>query len=188
MSTTFNPAGESNVARFVVAYAPTGTSESREGRDKSWTELISTVNRIPNNHHPFTLTDANARTGQDRRGDLSVVGASGRNYRSNDSIRRSRLQFAGDNRLALVDTLFPPTRKARRVHSTVCESSVLATSLHGNITAGLLTMSFSTLYHPTGRTLITTCAPQCGASVASHTTDLGDPYCEQTDRQAGNTI
>ena len=102
MSMTFNLTGKSNAVIFVVAYGPTDTvSNTREHKDVFWADLESAVSRV------FVLIDANARTGV-RMGeeDCKVIGAYGRDTRVSDSNRTSLLRFAGDNKLALVNTFF----------------------------------------------------------------------------------
>ena len=102
MSMTFNLTGKSNAVTFVVAYGPTDTvSNTRENNDAFWADLESAVSRV------FVLIDANARTGV-RMGeeDCKVIGAYGRDTRVSDSNRTSLLRFAGDNKLALINTFF----------------------------------------------------------------------------------
>ena len=102
MSMTFNLTGKSNAVTFVVAYGPTDTvSNTREHKDVFWADLESAVSRV------FFLIDANARTGV-RMGEegCKVFGAYGRDTRVSDSNRTSLLRFAGDNKLALVNTFF----------------------------------------------------------------------------------
>ena len=103
VSMTFNLTGKSNAVTFVVAYGPTDTvSNTREHKDVFWADLESAVSRV------FVLIDANARTGV-RMGeeDCKVIGAYGRDTRVCDRNRTSLLRFAGDNKLALVNTFFP---------------------------------------------------------------------------------
>ena len=108
MSMTFNLTGKSNAVTFVVAYGPTDTvSNTREQKDVFWTDLENAVSRVPSSDDLFTLIDTNARTGV-RMGevDCKVTGAYGRDTRVNDSNGTSLLRFAGDSKLALVNTFF----------------------------------------------------------------------------------
>ena len=78
MSTTFNLAGKSNAATFVVAYGPTDTvSNTREQKDVYWADLESAVSRVPSSNYLFVLIDANARTGvrMGEEEDWKVIGA-----------------------------------------------------------------------------------------------------------------
>ena len=108
MSTTFNLTGKSNAVTFVVAYGPTDiVSNTREQKDVFWANLESAVSRVPSSDYLFVLIDANPRTGV-RMGEevCKVTGAYGRDTRVSDSTGASRLRFAGDNKLALVNTFF----------------------------------------------------------------------------------
>ena len=108
MSMTFNLTGKSNVVTFVVAYGPTDTvSNTREQKDVFWADLKSAVSRVPSSDYLFVLINANARTGV-RMGeeDCKVIGAYGRDTRVSDSNGTSILRFAGDNKLAVVNTVF----------------------------------------------------------------------------------
>ena len=108
MSMTFNLAGKSNAITFVVAYRPTDTvSNTRQQKDVFWADLESAVSRVPSSGCLFVLTEANARTGV-RMGeeDCKVIGAYGRDTRVSYSNGTSLLRFAGDNKLALVNTFF----------------------------------------------------------------------------------
>ena len=108
MSMTFNLTGKSNAITFVVAYGPTDTvSNTRRQKDVFWADLESAVSRVPSSDCLFVLIDANARTGV-RMGeeDCKVIGAYGRDTRVSDSNGTSLLRFAGDNKLALVNTFF----------------------------------------------------------------------------------
>ena len=108
MSMTFNLTGKSNAVTFIVAYGPTDTvSDTREQKAVFWTDLESAVSRVPSSDYLFVLIDANARTGV-RMGeeDCKVIGAYGRDTRVSDSNGTSLLRFAGDNKLALVNTFF----------------------------------------------------------------------------------
>ena len=62
---------------------------------------------MPSSDYLFVLTDANAgtsvRMGEE---DCKVAGAYGRDTRVSDSNGTSLLRFAGDNKLALVNTFF----------------------------------------------------------------------------------
>ena len=92
--------------------------------------------------------------------DCKVIGSYGRDTRVSDSNGTSLLRFAGDNKLALVNTFFP--RDARIVHSTVPGpriGSVLTTSSRDIHTASLSEMSpftCSRMRIPT----TTSCAPE----------------------------
>ena len=108
MSMTFNLTGKFNAIIFVVAYGPTDTvSNTRQQKDVFLADLESAVSRVPSSDCLFVLIDANARTGV-RMGeeDCKVVGAYGRDTRVSDSNGTSLLRFAGDNKLALVNTFF----------------------------------------------------------------------------------
>ena len=108
MSMTFNLTGKSNAVTFIVAYGPTDTvSNTREQKAVFWADLESAVSRVPSSDYLFVLIDANARTGV-RMGeeDCKVIGAYGRDTRVSDSNGTSLLRFAGDNKLALVNTFF----------------------------------------------------------------------------------
>ncbi|CAM9367221.1 unnamed protein product, partial [Sphacelaria rigidula] len=70
-----------------------------------WTESDSTVNRAPNSHHLLILMGANARTGEN----CKNIGGTRPGSQVNDST--SLLQFAGDNRLALVNTFFNQSQR-----------------------------------------------------------------------------
>ena len=108
MSMTFNLTGKSNAITFVVAYGPTdNVSNTRQQKDVFWAELESAVSRVPSSDCLFVLIDANARTGV-RMGEegCKVIGAYSRDTRVSDSNGTSLLRFAGDNKLALVNTFF----------------------------------------------------------------------------------
>ena len=108
MSMAFNLTGKSNAVTFVVAYGPTDTvSNTREQKDVFWVDLESADNRVPSSDFMFVLIYANARTGV-RMGeeDCKVIGAYGTDTRVSDSTGTSLLRFAGDNKLALVNTFF----------------------------------------------------------------------------------
>ena len=107
MSMTFNLTGKPNVVTFIVAYGPTDTVSNTRGEQKAvfWADLESAVSRVPSSDYLFALIDANARTGV-RMGeeDCKVIGAYGRDTRVGESNGTSLLRFAGDNKLALVNT------------------------------------------------------------------------------------
>ena len=108
MSMTFNLTGKSNAITLVVAYGPTDTvSNTRQQKDVFWADLKSAVSRVPSRDCLFVLIDANARTGVLMgEEDCKVFGAYGRDTRVSDSNGTSLLRFAGDNKLALVNTFF----------------------------------------------------------------------------------
>ena len=107
MSMTFNLTGKSNAITFVVGYGPTDTvSNTREQKDMFWADLESAVSRVPSSDYLFVLKDANAKTGVRMGEDCKVIGAYGRDPRVSDSNGTSLLRFAGDNKLALVNTFF----------------------------------------------------------------------------------
>ena len=108
MSMTFHLTGKSNAVTFVVAYGPTDTvSNTREQKDVFWADLENAVSRVPSSDYLFNVIDTNARTGV-RMGeeDCKIIGAYGRDTRVSDSNGTSLLRFAGDNKLALVNTFF----------------------------------------------------------------------------------
>ena len=141
----FNLTGKSNAVTFVVAYGPTDiVSNTREQKDVFWADLENAVSRVPSSDYRFLLLDADARTGV-RMGeeDCKVIGAYDKDTRVSDSNGTSLLRFAGDNKLALVNTFFLSPRDARLVHSTVPGSrigNVLTTSSRDNHTASLSKM------------------------------------------------
>ena len=97
----------SNSVTFVVAYAP--TEEAPEGqRAKYMTAFNCTVASVPAREYVFVLTDANARTGKRGEGggetNSKVLGAYGRDKLNENG--KLLLGFAGDNKLALLNTLF----------------------------------------------------------------------------------
>ena len=108
MSMTFNLTGKSNAVTFIVAYGPTDTvSNTREQKAVFWADLESAVSRVLSSDYLFVLIDANARTDvRIREEDRKVIGAYGRDTRVSDSNGTSLLRFAGDNKLALVNTFF----------------------------------------------------------------------------------
>ena len=72
-----------------------------------WADFESTVSRVPSSDYIIVLIDANARTGvRIGQEDCKVIGAYGRDTRASDSNGTSLLRFAGDNKLALVNTFF----------------------------------------------------------------------------------
>ena len=73
-----------------------------------WADLKSAVSQVPSSDYLFVLIDANARTGvrMGEEEDCKVFGAYGRETRVSDSNGTSLLRFAGDNKLALVNTFF----------------------------------------------------------------------------------
>ena len=108
MSMTFNLTGKSNAITFVVTYSPTDiVSNTREQKDVFWVDFDSAVSRVPSSDYLFVLIDANARTDV-RIGekDCKVIGTYGRDTRVSDSNGTSLLRFAGNNKLALVNTCF----------------------------------------------------------------------------------
>ena len=108
MSMTFNLTGKSNAVTFVVAYGATDTvSNTREQKDVFWADLESAVSRVPSSDYLFVLINANAETGVLMgEEDCKVIGAYGRDTLVSDSNGTSLLRFAGDNKLALVNTFF----------------------------------------------------------------------------------
>ena len=108
MSMTFNLTDKSNAVTFIVAYGPTDTvSNTRKHKDVLWADLESAVSRVPSSDYLFVLIDSNARTGVLMgEEDCKVVGSYGRDTPVTDSNGTSLLRFAGDNKLALVNTLF----------------------------------------------------------------------------------
>ena len=94
----------------VVAYGPTDTtvSNTRERKDVFWADLESAVSRAPSSDYLFVLIDTNARNGVriGGRENCKVIGAYGRDTRVRDSNGTLLLRFAGDNKLALVNTFF----------------------------------------------------------------------------------
>ena len=100
--------GKSNAITFVVACGPTDTvSNTREHKDAFWADLDSAVSRVPSSDYLLVLIDANARTDvQIGEKDSKAIEAYRRDARvSDDSNGTSLFWFAGDNKLALVDTL-----------------------------------------------------------------------------------
>ena len=100
MSMNFNLADMSNAAvTFIVAYGPTDTApDTREHKDVVWKGFSSPVSRVSSSDYLFFLIHTNARTSVQ-------IGAYGRNTRVSDSNGTLFLRFAGDNKLALVNTI-----------------------------------------------------------------------------------
>ena len=150
MLTTFNLTGKFNAVTFVVAYGPTDTVfNTREQKDVFWADLENAVSRVPSSDYLFVLIDANARTGV-RMGeeDCKVIGAYGRDTRVSDSIGTSLLRFAGDSKLALVNTFFsaPKGCTSRTFNGTrpANRKRIYNTSSRDNHTASLSEMSLFT--------------------------------------------
>ena len=82
-------------------------SNTRQQKDVFWADLESVVSRLPSSDYLFVLIYANAKTGV-RMGeeDCKVIGAYGKDIRVSDRNGTSLLRFAGDNKLALVNTFF----------------------------------------------------------------------------------
>ena len=106
MSMTFNLAGKSNAVTFV-AYSSAGTvSNTREHRDAFWVDLDITVSRVHSSDYLFyiyALTMTGVRIRED---DCKVIGAYGIDTQVSDSKGTSLSWLTGDNKLALVNTLF----------------------------------------------------------------------------------
>ena len=147
MSMTFNLTGKSNAVTFVVAYGPTDiVSNTREHKDVFWANLESAVSRVPSSDYPFVLIDANARLGV-RMGeeDCKVIGPYGRDTRVSDSNGTTLLQFAGDNKLALVNTFFSVLKGCTsRTFNGTRPADRKRTSSRDNHTASLSKMSLFT--------------------------------------------
>ena len=164
MSMTSYMTSKFNAVTFVVAYGPTDTvSNTREQKDVFWADLESAVSRVPSSDYLFVLIDANARTGV-RMGeeDCKVIGAYGRDTRVNGSNDASLLRFAGDNKLALVNTFFSIPKECTLVYSTVPglrRGNILTTSSHDNHTASLSKMTLFTCSRVRIPTT-TSCAPE----------------------------
>ena len=167
MSMTFNLAGKSNAITFVEAYGPTDTaSNTREQKDALWADLDSAVSRVPSSDYMFVSIDDNARTDV-RMGE--VIGTYGRDTRVSDSNGTSLLRFAGDNKLALVNTffsvpkgctshLFNGTRPAHRKRVDYIITRQLYRKLARNVTVHLQLRTDPTT---------TSCAPQSESPVDS---------------------
>ena len=108
MPMTFNLAGKSNAITFAVAYGPTyNVSNTREQKDAFRADLDSAVRRVPSSDYLFVLIDTNARTGVGiEEEDGKVIRAYGRDTWASHRNETSLLRFAGDNKLALVNTIF----------------------------------------------------------------------------------
>ena len=164
MSMTFNLTGKSNAITFVVAYGPTDTvSNTRQHKDVFWADLESAVSRVPSSDYLFVLIDANARTGV-RMGEegCKVIGTYCRDTRVSNSNGTSLLRFAGDNKLALVNTFFsvPKGCTSRTINGTRPRiGNVLTTSSRDNHTASLSEMSLFTCSRMRIPTT-TSCAPE----------------------------
>ena len=91
---------------FITLYEHT-VSNTRQQKDVFWADLESAVSRVPSSDYLFVLIYTNARTGV-RMGeeDCKVIGAYGMDTRVSDSNGTSLLRFAGENKLALVNTFF----------------------------------------------------------------------------------
>ena len=96
--------GKSNGVSFVVGYAPTLGSRTRE-TDHFWNALDSVVTGVPSGDHLFVLVDANSETGKRQSGcaESKVLGAYGRDELNDNE---ERLLYAADNKLALLNTFF----------------------------------------------------------------------------------
>ena len=91
-----------------MAYGLTDTvSNTREHNNVFWADLESAITRVPSSDYIFVLIDANARTGV-RIGEegCKVIRAHGKDTLVSGSNGTSLLRFAGDNKLALVNTFF----------------------------------------------------------------------------------
>ena len=109
---------KSNFVTFVVAYAP--TEEAPEGQKaKHIAALNCTVASVPARENVFVLTDANARTGKRGEGggetDSKVLGAFGRDKLNENG--KLLLGFAGDKKLALLNTFFCTPKVACPIRS-----------------------------------------------------------------------
>ena len=86
----------------------TTVSNSRQQKDAFWVNLDSAVSQVSSSDYLFILRDANARSGV-RIGQKGCerIGSHGRNARASENNNgTSHLRFAGDNKLALVNTFF----------------------------------------------------------------------------------
>ena len=179
MSMTFNLTGKSNAVTFAVAYGPTDTvSNTREHKDVFWADLESAVSRVLSSDYLFVLIDANARTGV-RMGekDCKVIGAYGRDTRVSDSNRTSLLRFAGDNKLAIVNTFFSVSKgcTSRTFNATrPADRNVLTTSSRDNHTASLSKMSLFTCSRMRIPTT-TSCAPESDSQGDSLVIENSEP-------------
>ena len=111
-------------------------------------DLENAVSRVPSSDYLFVLIDANARTGvRMEEEDCKVIGAYDRDTRVSDSNGTSLLRFAGDNKLALVNTFFcvPKGCTSRTFTGTrPADRKRIATSSRDNHTASLSKMSLFT--------------------------------------------
>ena len=104
----------------MVAYAP--TEEAPEGQKAKYMAALNcTVALLPAQEYIFFLTDANARTGKRGEGrgeaDSKVLGAYGRD-KLNENGKLLLLGSAEeDNKLALLNTFFPPPKMACPIRS-----------------------------------------------------------------------
>ena len=118
VSIRFEISGQHQAVNFVVGYAPSEPSDSEKKR-AFWDRLDSLVQRIPRKECLSVLMDANARTGEKKKGerteDDGVLGAYGR-AELNDNDKRF-LNFATDNNLAVTHVLFFSTRKGGISHT-----------------------------------------------------------------------
>ena len=128
MSMTFNSAVKSNAITSVVAYGSTDTvSNTQEQKDKVRADFESAIGQVPSSNYLFVLIDAYASTGvrmgegEGEEEDHEVVGVYRRDTRVSDSNGTLPfLRFAGDNKLALVNTHFsvPKGCTSRTVNGT----------------------------------------------------------------------
>ena len=107
MSMCFEMSGQHQAVNFVVGYAPMESSDSEKKR-AFWHRLDSLVQQIQKKECLFVLMDANARTGENIKGerteDDGVLGAYGRDELNNNGKRL--LNFTTDNKLAVTNTFF----------------------------------------------------------------------------------
>ena len=98
---------KSNFVTFVVAYAPTEEAPGGQ-KAKYMAALNCTVASVPTREYVFISTDANARTGNRGEGggkaDSKLLGAHGQDKLNEKG--KLLLDFAEDNRLALLNTFF----------------------------------------------------------------------------------
>ena len=96
-------------------------SSTRQQKDALWASSDSALSRVSSSDYLFFLRDANARTGiRIGEKDCKVIGAYGRNARASDSNGTLLLRFAGDNKLAHVNTFFsvPKGYTSRKFNGT----------------------------------------------------------------------
>ena len=106
--------GHHGAVNFVAAYAPTEVATTGE-KSKFWDKLNSFVRGIPAKACVYVLMDANAQTGDRIDGeDEGTMGEHGRNELNDNG--RLLLNFATDNRLAILNTFFD-TRKDGMWHT-----------------------------------------------------------------------